>query len=170
MIELRSQNNHHQHQQQVVQKLQLTDNRQLHQRVIHSCLFSNVTVNFCPRLESTSNRQVFKSSRLLPFTIPEFKYSPLHLRLLNSVFDSIESDVRLWRSFVFSRLKSFRTSISLFDFILVIQQDQSLMLSIIPITRYSALMLYILSLKWLMFYVMRVEVSYLYLLVQLQQL
>ncbi|CAF1665852.1 unnamed protein product, partial [Adineta ricciae] len=48
--------------------------------------------------KSTSNRQVFKSSRLLPFTISEFKYSPLHLRLLNSVFDSIESDVRLWRS------------------------------------------------------------------------
>ena len=50
---------------------------------------------------STSNRQVFnKTNRLPPFTIPEFKYSPMHIRLLNDVFDAIEVDVRSWRWFV----------------------------------------------------------------------
>ncbi|CAF0766069.1 unnamed protein product [Rotaria sordida] len=45
-----------------------------------------------------SNRQVFKTNQLSPFTISEFKYSPTYIRLLHSVFDSIEVDVRLWRS------------------------------------------------------------------------
>ncbi|CAF4584220.1 unnamed protein product, partial [Rotaria sp. Silwood2] len=48
--------------------------------------------------ESTSSRQVFKTNQLSPFTISEFKYSPMYIRLLHSVFDSIEVDVRLWRS------------------------------------------------------------------------
>ncbi|CAF1564427.1 unnamed protein product, partial [Rotaria sp. Silwood1] len=47
---------------------------------------------------STSSRQVFKTNQLPPFTISEFKYSPMHIRLLHSVFDSIEVDIRLWRS------------------------------------------------------------------------
>ncbi|UJR15136.1 hypothetical protein I4U23_002101 [Adineta vaga] len=48
---------------------------------------------------STSNRQVFnKSNQLPPYSISEFKYSPLHIRLLHSVFDAIETDVRSWRS------------------------------------------------------------------------
>ncbi|CAF3634388.1 unnamed protein product [Adineta steineri] len=48
---------------------------------------------------STSNRQVFnKSNQLPPFSISEYKYSPLHIRLLHSVFDSIETDVRAWKS------------------------------------------------------------------------
>ncbi|CAF0757777.1 unnamed protein product [Rotaria sordida] len=45
-----------------------------------------------------SNRQVFKTNQLSPFTISEFKYSSMYIRLLHSVFDSIEVDVRLWRS------------------------------------------------------------------------
>ncbi|CAF4275951.1 unnamed protein product, partial [Rotaria sp. Silwood2] len=49
--------------------------------------------------KSTSNRQVFnKTNQLPPFTISEFKYSPMHIRLLHSVFDSIETDVRAWKS------------------------------------------------------------------------
>ncbi|CAF1481462.1 unnamed protein product, partial [Rotaria sp. Silwood1] len=48
--------------------------------------------------KSTSSRQVFKTNQLPPFTISEFKYSPMHIRLLHSVFDSIEVDIRLWRS------------------------------------------------------------------------
>ncbi|CAF2822016.1 unnamed protein product [Rotaria sp. Silwood2] len=47
---------------------------------------------------STSSRQVFKTNQLPPFTISEFKYSSMHIRLLHNVFDSIEVDVRLWRS------------------------------------------------------------------------
>ncbi|CAF4745760.1 unnamed protein product, partial [Rotaria socialis] len=47
---------------------------------------------------STTSRQVFKSKQLPPYTISEFKYAPMHLRLLNIVFDSIEVDIRLWRS------------------------------------------------------------------------
>ncbi|CAF4163133.1 unnamed protein product, partial [Didymodactylos carnosus] len=46
-----------------------------------------------------SNRQVFnKTSQLPPFSISEFKYSPTHVRLLHNVFDTIEEDVRSWRS------------------------------------------------------------------------
>ncbi|CAF0884401.1 unnamed protein product [Adineta ricciae] len=49
--------------------------------------------------KSISNRQLFnKSNQLPPFSISEFKYSPLHIRLLHSVFDSIEFDVRAWRA------------------------------------------------------------------------
>ncbi|CAF5021192.1 unnamed protein product, partial [Rotaria sp. Silwood1] len=49
--------------------------------------------------KSTSNRQVFnKNNQLPPYTISEFKYSPMHIRLLHSVFDSIETDVRAWKS------------------------------------------------------------------------
>ncbi|CAF3278946.1 unnamed protein product [Rotaria socialis] len=48
--------------------------------------------------KSTTSRQVFKSKQLPPYTISEFKYAPMHLRLLNIVFDSIEVDIRLWRS------------------------------------------------------------------------
>ena len=52
-------------------------------------------------LESTSSRQVFnKTNQLPPLTIPEFKYSPMHIRLLHSVFDAIETDVRAWKSYV----------------------------------------------------------------------
>ncbi|CAF3766606.1 unnamed protein product [Rotaria sordida] len=48
---------------------------------------------------STSNRQVFnKTNQLPPYTISEFKYSPMHIRLLYSVFDSIETDIRTWKS------------------------------------------------------------------------
>ncbi|CAF4093960.1 unnamed protein product [Rotaria magnacalcarata] len=43
--------------------------------------------------KSTSYRQVFETSQLLPFTISEFKYSPMHIHLLPSVFDSIEIDM-----------------------------------------------------------------------------
>ncbi|CAF1201845.1 unnamed protein product, partial [Rotaria magnacalcarata] len=49
--------------------------------------------------KSVSNRQVFsKTNQLPPYTISEFKYSPLHIRLLHSVFDAIESDVRAWKA------------------------------------------------------------------------
>ncbi|CAF4931711.1 unnamed protein product [Rotaria sp. Silwood1] len=48
--------------------------------------------------KSTSSRQVFKTNQLPPFTISEFKYSSMHIRLLHNVFDSIEIDIRLWRS------------------------------------------------------------------------
>ncbi|CAF3824988.1 unnamed protein product [Rotaria sp. Silwood1] len=45
--------------------------------------------------KSTSSRQVFKTNQLPPFTISEFKYSPMHIRLLHSVFDSIEHEIEL---------------------------------------------------------------------------
>lgn len=42
-----------------------------------------------------------KANQLPPFTISEFKYSQLHIRLLHSVFDEIETDVRAWKSYDF---------------------------------------------------------------------
>lgn len=50
------------------------------------------------QIESSSNRQVFKANQLPPFTISEFRYSPLHIRLLHNVFDAIETDIQFWRS------------------------------------------------------------------------
>ena len=94
----------HQHQQLVALKHLSMDNKQQqqqHLQVSYGKCRESLSFNDhieCILLESTSNRQLFnQTNQLPPFTISEFKYSPMHIRLLHSVFDSIEADVRLWR-------------------------------------------------------------------------
>ena len=110
------------------------------------------------RLESTANRQVFnKTNQLPPFSIPEFKYSPLHIRLLHSIFDSIETDVRAWKSSVSNLSNIPHLTPSL---LLEIQPDPSLKQSIIQTIKYSPLTLCISSPKWPIFSAMPREDFY----------
>ncbi|CAF0746128.1 unnamed protein product [Didymodactylos carnosus] len=60
---------------------------------------SATTISTPTSKSTVTNRQVFnKTGQLPPFNISEFKYSPMHIRLLHSVFDTIEEDVRSLRS------------------------------------------------------------------------
>lgn len=50
----------------------------------------------------TSNRPMFSPGPSRPpFRIPEFKWSYIHQRLLSDILYSLETDIQLWRRFVY---------------------------------------------------------------------